>query len=134
MSVFGTARFATQRELKGAGLLRDRPPGEMPDHLQLGWWLESEYDFGPIEYDGDLHQLIIGGTGSGKFTTALAPMLLGSSLDEQTVVVVDPKGEIAKLAGPCFQAPFAAKPTVHLLDPGTSVGRDRPMLSMCSIR
>jgi hypothetical protein len=28
---------------------------------------------------------------------ALAPMLLGSSLQDQAVVVVDPKGEIARL-------------------------------------
>ncbi len=117
MSVFGTARFATRDELRRAGLLRGRPPGEMPDRLLLGWWLENQHDFEPIEYGGDLHQLVIGGTGSGKFTTALAPMLLGSSMEDQTVVVVDPKGEIAKLAGPWFQTPFADKPTVHLLDP-----------------
>jgi type IV secretion system protein VirD4 len=117
MSVFGTARFATREELREADLLRDRGPGEMPDRLLLGWWYESKHDFEPIEYGGDLHQLIIGGTGSGKFTTALAPLLLGSSLDDQSVVMIDPKGEIARLAGPWFQVPFADKPSVHLLDP-----------------
>jgi type IV secretory pathway TraG/TraD family ATPase VirD4 len=64
-----------------------------------------------------LHQLIVGGTGGGKFTTAIAPMLLGSALDGQTTVVVDPKAEIAQLVGALRQAPFTSEPNVFLLDP-----------------
>lgn len=118
MSVHGTARFATRSELERAGLLRQWATTEArPDGLMLGWWFESRYDFAPISYEGDLHQLIVGGTGGGKFTTAIAPLLLGSGLEDDTVVVIDPKGEVAKLAGPFFQKPFDEKPSVFLLDP-----------------
>ena len=122
MSVHGTARFATRDELRMAGLLRSRPAGTFPEGLMVGWWFADLHDFEPIEYQGDLHQLIVGGTGGGKFTTAIAPMLLGSSLSDHTVVLVDPKGEIANLAGPWFQQPFAAEPSVHLLDPWDQCG------------
>ncbi|WP_027547617.1 type IV secretory system conjugative DNA transfer family protein [Bradyrhizobium sp. WSM2254] len=122
MSVHGTARFADRDELRKAKLVRDRPPGDLPEGLMVGWWFEDQYDFTPIEYSGDLHQLIVGGTGGGKFTTAIAPMLLGSRLGTSTVVVVDPKGEIAKLVGPYFETPFGSKPTVHLLDPWDQCG------------
>ncbi len=83
----------------------------------LGWWHESRYDFAPITYSGDLHQLIVGGTGGGKFTTAVAPLLLGSGLEYNSVVVIDPKGEIAQLAGTFFQEPFGRRRSVFLLDP-----------------
>jgi hypothetical protein len=43
--------------------------------------------------------------------------LLGSSLQDNTVVLVDPKGEIADLAGAFFQTPFAANPSVFVIDP-----------------
>jgi type IV secretion system protein VirD4 len=117
MSVHGTAAFAERQELRDAGLIRSRKPGEVPDRLMVGYWLHDMNDYEPVEYSGDLHQLIVGGTGGGKFTTALAPMLLGSSLENQTVVVVDPKGELAKLAGPFFEIPFYPRQTVHILDP-----------------
>jgi type IV secretory pathway TraG/TraD family ATPase VirD4 len=125
MSVHGTARFATRDELRMAGLLRSRPAGTFPEGLMVGWWFADLHDFEPIEYQGDLHQLIVGGTGGGKFTTAIAPMLLGSSLADHTVVLVDPKGEIANLAGPWFQQPFAGEPNVHLLDPWDQCGTGR---------
>lgn len=117
MTVHGTARFATRQELKDAGLLGGWTPGAPADGLMLGWWYEDRYDFEPITYRGDLHQLIVGGTGGGKFTTAIAPLLLGSRLEDSTVVVVDPKGEIARLAGPFFQTPFADAASVFVLDP-----------------
>jgi type IV secretion system protein VirD4 len=117
MSVHGTARFATRGELERAGLLSAWKPEAPPDGLMLGWWWESRYDFAPIAYRGDLHQLIVGGTGGGKFTTAIAPLLLGSGLEENMVVVIDPKGEIARLAGPFFQEPFAKTASVFLIDP-----------------
>ena len=37
-------------------------------------------------------------------------------------MLVDPKGEIANLAGPFFQQPFAGEPNVHLLDPWDQCG------------
>jgi type IV secretion system protein VirD4 len=115
MTVHGTARFATFAELNAAEMIGFTG---LPDSgLMIGYWFANEHFFRPIVYQGDLHQLIIGGTGGGKFTTAIAPLLLGSGLDKQTVVVVDPKGEIARLAGPFFQKAFADKPSVFLLDP-----------------
>ena len=77
MTVHGTARFATRSELRAGDLLERWKPGEPTEGLMLGWWYEDEYDFQPITYDGDLHQLIVGGTGGGKFTTALAPHAAG---------------------------------------------------------
>ncbi|WP_444770595.1 type IV secretory system conjugative DNA transfer family protein [Rhodopseudomonas sp. NSM] len=117
MGVHGTARFAFRQELEAAELLSPWQPGSVPEGLLVGWWYENEYEFAPITYKGDLHQLIVGGIGGGKFTTCIAPLLLGSGLEDQAVVVVDPKGEIAKLAGPFFQRPFADGPSVYLLDP-----------------
>ncbi|WP_375414135.1 type IV secretory system conjugative DNA transfer family protein [uncultured Bradyrhizobium sp.] len=118
MSVHGTASFATRHELIGNDLIvpgvDDEDSGK---GIFIGWWREHSRDYRRIEYAGDLHQLIVGGTGGGKFTTALAPMLLGSFLEDQTVVVVDPKGEIARLVGTVFQQPFAAEKKVILLDP-----------------
>jgi type IV secretion system protein VirD4 len=122
MSVHGTARFALRDEVRQAGLVCGRQPGEFPDGLMVGWWIAGTDDFEPIEYAGDLHQLIVGGTGGGKFTTALGPLLLGSQLEERTVVVVDPKGEIANLVGPCFEKPFHPTRSIHLLDPWDQCG------------
>ena len=114
----GTARWAGWGELRAQGLLGS-------SGLLVGFAEPTENGFEPIRYRGDLHQLIIGGTGGGKFTTALAPMLLGSALEGQTVVVVDPKGEIARLTGPFFQSPFAREPSVFLLDPWDQCGTGR---------
>ncbi len=134
MAVHGTARFAERIDLDKAKLVRNRPPGELPEGLMVGWWFEDQYDYAPIEYSGDQHQLIVAGTGGGKFTTGIAPMLLGSRLDASTVVVVDPKGEIAKLAGPFFQQPFGNEPTVHLLDPWDQCGTGQTSVLNVSIR
>jgi type IV secretion system protein VirD4 len=125
MAVHGTARFAERVDLEKAKLVRNRAPGEFPEGLMVGWWFEDMYDFVPIEYAGDQHQLIVAGTGGGKFTTGIAPMLLGSRLEDSTVVVVDPKGEVAQVVGPYFQKPFADHPTVHLLDPWDLCGTGR---------
>jgi type IV secretion system protein VirD4 len=111
MTVHGTARWTEREELHAQGYLPEQsraPAGQ----LLVGFW----NDWTAIRYGGDLHQLIVGGTGGGKFTTALAPMLL-SGMERATIVAVDPKGEMAKLAGPYFQPAFAAKPSVFLLDP-----------------
>lgn len=96
-----------------------------PDGLMVGWWYDTAHDFEPLAYRGDLHQLIVGGVGGGKFTTALAPLLLGSGLEDQAVVVVDPKGEVARLVGTFFQKPFDREPSVHLLDPWDVCGTGR---------
>jgi type IV secretion system protein VirD4 len=116
MSVHGTARWASWDELRDHKLLGSRTG------LFLGFAYLNEHVFEPLRYSGDLHQLIVAGTGGGKFTNALAPMLLGSGFERQTVVAIDPKGEIAKLTGPFFQQAFAARPSVFLLDPWDQCG------------
>ena len=76
MSVHGTARFATRNELERAKLLRSwSPEATGQAHARLA--VRKPLDFAPSSYQGDLHQLIVGGSGGGKFTTAIAPMLLG---------------------------------------------------------
>lgn len=122
MTTHGSARFASQEDLAAAKIMGDWVPGTAPDGLLVGWHRQSDYAFEPITYKGDLHQLIVAGIGGGKFTTALAPMLLGSNLQDQAVVVVDPKGEIARFTGPFFQEPFADRRTVFLLDPWDECG------------
>jgi type IV secretion system protein VirD4 len=124
LSVHGTARFATEDELGEQALILNGPGLSAACRgVHLGQWFNSKYNFQPVRYAGDLHQLIVAGTGGGKFTTAIAPMLLASSdLLGASIVVVDPKGEIAKLAGPYFEFAFARDRRVALLDPWDIVG------------
>jgi type IV secretion system protein VirD4 len=116
MSVHGTAHWGNRADLKAAGLT-GRKSG-----LMIGWWVDGKNPDDPVRYDGDLHQLIVGGVGGGKFTTAIAPMLFGSGLEQDTVVVIDPKGEIAQATGTFFQEAFAEKPSVFVLDPWDEAG------------
>lgn len=116
MSVHGTAHWGERAEVTQAGFL-GRTSG-----LMIGWWQDDRGPPGPFRYEGDLHQLIVAGVGGGKFTTAIAPMLLGSDLEHVTVVVIDPKGEIAQATGPFFQEAFADKPSVFILDPWDEAG------------
>jgi type IV secretion system protein VirD4 len=115
MSVHGSARFATREDMQAAGLLFSTDTMHMPRGLFLGFWYRDEDMFEPIRYGGDLNQLIVGGVGGGKFTTAIAPMLLASP--QNTFVVVDPKGEVAELLGPYFEMPYSTRRNVYLLDP-----------------
>jgi type IV secretion system protein VirD4 len=89
--------------------------------MYVGLWWENKHNFEPIRYNGDLHQLIVAGTGGGKFTTAIAPFLIASD-PESSIVVIDPKGEIAQAIGPVLQPAFASKQKVFLLDPWDEVG------------
>jgi len=94
----GSARFATRKERAafegGAGLLigRDLDTGKV------------------LRYDGPAHLLTLAPTRAGKGVGTVIPNLL---LAERSVLVIDPKGENAKIAGEARKR-FGA---VHILDP-----------------
>ena len=94
----GSARFATRKERAafegGAGLLigRDLDTGKL------------------LRYDGPAHLLTLAPTRAGKGVGTVIPNLL---LAERSVLVIDPKGENAKIAGKARKR-FGA---VHILDP-----------------
>jgi type IV secretion system protein VirD4 len=94
----GSARFATRKERAafegGSGLLigRDLDSGKL------------------LRYDGPAHLLTLAPTRAGKGVGTVIPNLL---LAERSVLVIDPKGENAKIAGEARKR-FGA---VHILDP-----------------
>jgi len=94
----GSARFASRKELKkhqgGDGLLIGRNPGTG----QL------------LRYDGPAHLITLAPTRAGKGVGTVIPNLLAA---ERSVLVIDPKGENARIAGEARQR-FG---TVHVLDP-----------------
>lgn len=93
----GSARFASRKELKklakAAGLLIGRSPAG-----QL------------LRYDGPAHLLTLAPTRAGKGVGTVIPNLL---MADRSVIVVDPKGENARIAGAARHA-FGQ---VHVLDP-----------------
>lgn len=94
----GSARFASRKELKkhqgGDGLLIGRNPGTG----QL------------LRYDGPAHLITLAPTRAGKGVGTVIPNLLAV---DRSVLVIDPKGENARIAGGARQR-FG---TVHVLDP-----------------
>jgi len=94
----GSARFASRKERAafegGNGLLigRDLDSGKL------------------LRYDGPAHLLTLAPTRAGKGVGTVIPNLL---LAERSVLVIDPKGENAKIAGEARKR-FGA---VHILDP-----------------
>ena len=94
----GSARFASRKELKklqgGDGLLIGRNPGTG----QL------------LRYDGPAHLITLAPTRAGKGVGTVIPNLLAA---ERSVLVIDPKGENARIAGEARRR-FG---TVHVLDP-----------------
>ncbi|MCK7616103.1 type IV secretory system conjugative DNA transfer family protein [Roseibium sp. CAU 1639] len=94
----GSARFASRKELKkhqgGDGLLIGRNPGT--GRL--------------LRYDGPAHLITLAPTRAGKGVGTVIPNLLAV---ERSVIVIDPKGENARIAGKARRR-FG---TVHVLDP-----------------
>ncbi|MGA0543545.1 type IV secretory system conjugative DNA transfer family protein [Neotabrizicola sp. VNH66] len=94
----GSARFATRKE---------RAAFEGGDGLLIG----RDLDTGKLlRYDGPAHLLTLAPTRAGKGVGTVIPNLL---LTERSVLVIDPKGENAKIAGEARKR-FGA---VHILDP-----------------
>jgi type IV secretion system protein VirD4 len=65
--------------------------------LQLGhFYDESTGHFGPRRvFEGDQHGFVCAPSGTGKSTRLIAVALLSDNLDDRSVVVIDPKGELA---------------------------------------
>jgi type IV secretion system protein VirD4 len=94
----GSARFSTRKE---------RAAFEGGDDLLIG----RDLDTGKLlRYDGAAHLLTLAPTRAGKGVGTVIPNLL---LAKRSVLVIDPKGENAKIAGEA-RTRFGA---VHILDP-----------------
>jgi type IV secretion system protein VirD4 len=87
----GDARTATEDELKDAAAR-----GRTGKGILFGHYYNSDEDRAPnpIEYKGERHVLVFGPNGSGKAVRFLLPNLL-RGLDDQSVIVIDPKGQAA---------------------------------------
>lgn len=94
----GSARFANRKELK-------KLQGE--DGLLIG---RNPHTGRLLRYDGPAHLITLAPTRAGKGVGTVIPNLLAA---ERSVLVIDPKGENARIAGEARQR-FG---TVHVLDP-----------------
>ena len=94
----GSARFANRKELK-------KLQGE--DGLLIG---RNPHTGRLLHYDGPAHLITLAPTRAGKGVGTVIPNLLAA---ERSVLVIDPKGENARIAGEARRR-FG---TVHVLDP-----------------
>jgi type IV secretion system protein VirD4 len=87
---WGDARVAKEAEL------RARTAAGEHNTIYLGHYYDQKADRAgdEITYGGERHLLVFGPNGSGKGTRFLMPNLL-KGLREQSVIVIDPKGELA---------------------------------------
>ncbi len=100
----GSARFAGKKELRSLERANGLLIGRNPDTGKL------------LSYDGPAHLLTLAPTRAGKGVGTVIPNLL---LAERSVLVIDPKGENARIAGAARER-FG---TVHVLDPFGVSGR-----------
>ena len=94
----GSARFANRKELKKL---------EGTDGLLIG---RNPHTGRLLRYDGPAHLITLAPTRAGKGVGTVIPNLLAA---ERSVLVIDPKGENARIAGEARRR-FG---TVHVLDP-----------------
>ncbi|KHQ49792.1 putative VirD4 protein [Mameliella alba] len=99
----GSARFANRKELKK--LQRSR--GHEDAGLLIG---RNPHTGRLLHYDGSAHLITLAPTRAGKGVGTVIPNLLAA---ERSVLVIDPKGENARIAGEARRR-FG---TVHVLDP-----------------
>ncbi len=93
---FGSANFATEKELRDHKLLNDGPAA-----LPLGLAVidGKTQNKRKVAYDDERHQLIFGANGSGKSVRMAATAIL-SWEKERSAVIVDPKGQLAAITAP----------------------------------
>lgn len=94
----GSARFANRKDLKKL---------QREDGLLIG---RSPHTGRLLRYDGPAHLITLAPTRAGKGVGTVIPNLLAA---ERSVLVIDPKGENARIAGEARRR-FG---TVHVLDP-----------------
>lgn len=87
-------------------LMKRSPPGksltlgtDAPDAITLGRLVADGGIGGKMRYGGPLHCLVFGPNGSGKSTRLLLPNLLEMEAG-RSIVVIDPKGELAAVTAP----------------------------------
>ncbi|WP_424930661.1 type IV secretory system conjugative DNA transfer family protein [Amaricoccus tamworthensis] len=99
----GSARFANRKELKKL----ERDKGHKDRGLLIG---RNPHTGRLLRYDGPAHLITLAPTRAGKGVGTVIPNLLAA---ERSVLVIDPKGENARIAGEARRR-FG---TVHILDP-----------------
>ncbi|SFU18932.1 type IV secretion system protein VirD4 [Sedimentitalea nanhaiensis] len=99
----GSARFANRKELKKL----ERARGHKDAGLLIG---RNPHTGRLLHYDGPAHLITLAPTRAGKGVGTVIPNLLAV---ERSVLVIDPKGENARIAGEARRR-FG---TVHVLDP-----------------
>ena len=99
----GSARFANRKELKKL----ERGRGYEDRGLLIG---RNPHTGRLLHYDGPAHLITLAPTRAGKGVGTVIPNLLAA---ERSVLVIDPKGENARIAGEARRR-FG---TVHVLDP-----------------
>ena len=99
----GSARFANRKELKKL----ERGKGQEDAGLLIG---RNPHTGRLLHYDGQAHLITLAPTRAGKGVGTVIPNLLAT---ERSVLVIDPKGENAQIAGEARRR-FG---TVHVLDP-----------------
>ncbi len=99
----GSARFANRKELKKL----ERGKGQEDAGLLIG---RNPHTGRLLHYDGPAHLITLAPTRAGKGVGTVIPNLLAA---ERSVLVIDPKGENARIAGEARRR-FG---TVHVLDP-----------------
>ncbi len=99
----GSARFANRKELKKL----ERGKGHDDAGLLIG---RNPHTGRLLRYDGPAHLITLAPTRAGKGVGTVIPNLLAA---ERSVLVIDPKGENARIAGEARRR-FG---TVHVLDP-----------------
>jgi len=99
----GSARFANRKELKKL----ERGKGHEDAGLLIG---RNPHTGRLLRYDGPAHLITLAPTRAGKGVGTVIPNLLSA---ERSVLVIDPKGENARIAGEARRH-FGA---VHILDP-----------------
>ena len=99
----GSARFANRKELKKL----ERGKRQEDHGLLIG---RNPHTGRLLHYDGPAHLITLAPTRAGKGVGTVIPNLLAA---ERSVLVIDPKGENARIAGEARRR-FG---TVHVLDP-----------------
>ena len=120
-TLHGDARFGWAQHLWRAGMLATQR--EWPGRQRRGYPLSrARFVAGSVGIDGVVHwpheghRLIVGAPGSGKFTAAIAPLLLDD--DGANAFVIDPKGgEAAQWSLIYRNALSDANVGVEVLDP-----------------